>query len=123
MGQLEMVYAENVKQGCVEVVYVNRVMSGFPADVVCFPVAEAGFYPTASHEHGESVGMVIASGIGLTAWAIFAKGGASKFSSPDYKSLVEEAPFLEVSDQGGYRLVTHSGVKFKFAVEVGVLVP
>ena len=71
-----------------EVVYVNRVTSRFPADVICFPVVEAGFYPATSHEHGESVGMVIASSIGLTAWAIFAEGGASKFSPPDDKSLV-----------------------------------
>tara|TARA_B100001109_G_C18592339_1_gene348457 strand:- start:189 stop:545 length:357 start_codon:yes stop_codon:yes gene_type:complete len=118
-----VVYTEEVEESRMEVVDVNRVTRRLPADIVCFTIVEAGLYPASGHEHGEGVRMVIASSIGLAPRAVLAKRSTAKFSSPDHKSLVKEAPFLEVGDQGGNRLVTHPGVKFEFVVEVRVLIP
>src|SRR6185436_16158243 len=41
----------------------------------------------------------------LGAIAFFVHGSATEFAAPDYESVVEHAPLLEISDERGGRLI------------------
>src|SRR5690606_27714301 len=77
----------------------------------------------ASHPQGEGAWVMVATRHGFEAGAVFAEGGAAKFTAPDDEGGVEQAALLEILEQGGDRLVDHAAVVGELGVEVAVVIP
>ena len=123
IGQFQMIESEEVEQGSLKIVDVDGIPGGLPSDFVGFTVIETGLNPSASHEHGEGIGVVVPSGVGFSSWSVFPEGGTSELSAPDYQCLIEETPLLEIGNKSSDWLVAHACIEFKFLVQVGMLVP
>lgn len=91
VGEAAVVEAEEVEESGLEVVDVDRVGGGCPADLVGFAVGGAGFAAAAGEEGGEGVGVVVAAGDVAAAGTVFAEGGAAELGEPGDEGLVEEA--------------------------------
>ena len=101
VGEPLVVEAEEVQDGGVQVVDVDAVFGGGDAVVVGGAVDEAALDAAAGEPGGEDLVMMFAAGVG----GLFVVGGAAEFGGPDDERFVEQAPLLQVRDQGGDRLV------------------
>ena len=79
-----------MKDGGLEVVDVDFVLGDVEAEVVGLAVG-AGFGAAASHESGEGLRVVVASGFSAEGRVGFDHGGAAEFAAPDDEGFVEEA--------------------------------
>ncbi len=84
-GAFEVVHAEQVKDGGVQVVDVALVFDGFVAPVVGCAVGGAGLDAAAGEPDGEAEGIVVAS------VAALGEGGAAKFAGPDDQRVIQQA--------------------------------
>ena len=106
-----------------EVVGMNRILGNLPTNFVGFAVGNSAFDAAAGHEHGEVVGVVIASGVRFAAVAVFAEGRAAELAAPDHEGFIEKAALFEIMNKRGDGLVGHPGVVIEFPIEVGMMVP
>src|SRR5262249_58512043 len=75
--QALVIDAEQVQDGGVKIVDIDRVLGGLPADVVGRSVSDAVFQPGACQPDAEGVGIVVAPRAGLVAGA-FGVGRAAE---------------------------------------------
>ncbi len=59
VGEAFVVDAEAMEDGCIQVVYVNRVLQDVVGEVVGLAIFEALLDASASHPHGECSAMVV----------------------------------------------------------------
>ncbi len=89
-GKFFVVDAEEVEDGCVEVVDVHGVLCGVESDFVGFAVGVAGLCSAADEDGGESVFVVVAAGaFGLGCSAVgdaLDHGGSAKLGGNDDES-------------------------------------
>ena len=101
VGQAHVVQAHEPQHGGVQVMGVVDVLSALDPQLVGFadhrPALDAG--SGQPHHHGVLV--VVAPGTGSEE-VHGVVGGPSEFASPDHQGLVEQAPLLEVLEQGGH---------------------
>ncbi len=113
-----MVEAEQVQDGCLQIVKVNAVLSGVVAVVVRATVGGARLDSRTGEEKGHRMRIVIASVTTL------ANRRAAKFCSPQDQRVLQQAARLHVGDQPGDRLVHLSSyvavIVFQSAVRVPV---
>ena len=113
-----MVEAEQVQDGCLQIVKVNAVLGGVVAVVVRTAVGDARFDSRSGEEKCHRVRIVIAS------VAPLANRRAAKFCSPQDQRVLQQAARLHVGDQPGDRFVHLTGyvavIVFQSAVRVPV---
>ena len=122
IGEVFVVEAEEVKDGGLEVVDVDLFVSNMEAEVIGGTVG-AGFGAAASHEGGEGLRVVVASGLAAKGGVGFDHGGASKFAAPDDEGFIEQAMTFQILDEGGGGLGGLFAVVDRIALDVGVGVP
>ena len=105
-----------------EVFDVVAVLDCGGAKFVGFTDAQAAFDTTASHPHGEAVGVMIAP----SAFGVFGSRLASEFAAPDDEGFIEETSVFEVLKEASDGFVGVASVVvvvfFKVAVGVPVVV-
>ncbi len=117
VGQLFVVDAHQVQDGGVEIVDVDFVFHGVPAEFVGRAVGHAAFDAAAGEPHGETEGMMFAA-IGA-----FGGGRAAEFAAPDDESIFEQAAGFQIFQQAGDGLVDGRAVVRQFFAEFAVLIP
>src|SRR5262249_12667424 len=80
--QALVIDAEQVQDGGVKIVNIDRILRGLPAYVVGRSVGDAVFQPSAGQPNAEGVGIVVAAGAGLVARA-FGVGRAAELGVED----------------------------------------
>src|SRR5690349_17255101 len=97
--QFRVLDAEQVQDGGVDVVHVDRLLDGLEAEVVGSAVDRAALDRAAGKPHGEPERIVVAAALhgGLSA-ADFAHRGASKLGAANYQRVLPEAARFEVLD-------------------------
>ena len=107
--ELGVVKAEQVENGGVQVVHMDRILLGFESKIIRGSVNGAGLYATARHPVREPVVVVIPS-IGVARIRSWGRqldcGRSPKLSTPDHQGLVQHSALLEVGQQGSNRLIT-----------------
>src|SRR5436190_6232664 len=98
--------------------HVDRVFTGADAVVVGGAVDDPSFDAATGEPGGEDLVMMLTAGVG----GLFVVGGAAELGGPDDERFVEEAPLLEVRDQGGDGLVDVFG-ESHVVLHVAVRVP
>ena len=99
-----VVDSKTLKNGGVEVVHVDGVFHDVVGEVVGFAVFETGLDPSACHPHGEAASVMIASVVVLGQFPLRING-ATEFASADHDGVLEQPALLEVTNEGGSRLV------------------
>ena len=116
-----VVEAEQVHDGGLQVVDVDRVFGDAEAEFVGAAELEAPFDAAAGKPHREGVGIVIASEDGALGGASFAEGSATEFAAPDNQRVVEQAALAQIVDQRGDRLVHRGAFVGESLAEAGAL--
>ena len=98
VGQFFVIQTEEVKEGGVEIVDVNRAVGNPVTQVIRAAMNMTGFDSTSCHPNREGF-LVMVTTVSLS------HGGTTKFSTPDNQCLVKQSSFLEVLDQGTDRLI------------------
>ena len=111
-----------MKDGSIQVPDVYRVLCYTPAVVIGFSVSDSSLDTPASHPDREGSSMVISSRSRAVQLALLIDR-ASKFSTPDDKGFVEQAPLFEVEDKGGRGLVSVLALTGQLGLKRNVLVP
>ena len=96
VGELCVVYAEEVEDGGMEVVDVDFVFDGSVAIVVCVAVGDAAFDSASGHPHGETKRIVVAAPLIGFVSSFFEYTGAAEFSAPDDEGIFEHSVGVEV---------------------------
>ena len=124
-GEFEVIDAEQVEQGGVEIVDVDSTGHDAVAEVIGFAVGEAGFDSAAGHPGAEALGLVFASVLidGGFAAEVLAPGGASKLAAPEHERVFEQAACFEVFQEGSNGLIGLGAEFGKIATNVAVMVP
>ena len=99
IGESFVIDSHEVEECGMKIVNVHRIADGFETEGVRLSVSAPSFHAAPGKPHEKSVRIMISSR------AVFADGRSSKFSSPDNESVVKQATFLEVAEQGGDGLV------------------
>src|SRR5947209_10540134 len=97
-----MVQAEQLQDGCMQIVDVKRVLDCSETELVGAAQDLASFNAAASQPGGEPVRVVIAAGA-LVRIAAVGDGCTAKLASPDHQGLVEQAACFEVLEQSRNR--------------------
>ncbi len=118
VGEAGVIEAEEVEEGGVEVVDVDGVAGGVEAEVVGFAMGMARLHAAAGEEHGEAVGMMVA-----TIVSTLDHGRPTELTAPDDEGVVEESPLAEIADEGGGGAIGVGAVALEVADEVAVLIP
>ncbi len=105
-----MVEAEQVQNGGVQVVDVDRVFDRRPTDVVGAADHLPTFDAAAGHPKAEGVRVMVAAGVVLLRVAILTQGRAAEFAGADDKRFVEQTALLQILNQRGNWLVEHARV-------------
>ncbi len=112
-----VVKAEEVENGGVEIVDVDRVFDGAHAHFIRGAIGDSAANTAAGEEDGVAADMMVAAvGAGRV-------GSAAHFAGPEDEGFVEEAAGFQVGDEGGDGLVGDAGVFLVAFAEFAVLVP
>src|SRR5438045_4025488 len=100
VSELLVVHAEEVQDGCVEIVHVGRVLHDVVTEVIGGTEDQPRFDAAARHPKGETARMMIASEVILADLAL-GIGGPAEFTAPDDERVVEQAAGFEILHQSG----------------------
>ena len=117
VGQAFVIQAQQVQDRGVQVVDVDWVFNGVPAEFVGGAVSHASSDAAASQPHRESERMMIATVLSL------GSGRATEFTTPDHQRLVEQAARFQILKQTGDRLIGGEGIVLVSGFKTAVLVP
>jgi hypothetical protein len=78
-----VIESQEMQNGGVQIVNVNAILHGIPAELIRFAVRHSASHTTSSAPHGETVRVVV-SAIGS-----LGRGRAAKLTSPDNQSIFE----------------------------------
>ena len=108
--KLQVIEAELMQNGCVQVVDVDRIFNRCPANLVGLSVNLAAANAATRHPQAECIGMVVSPGVLFVAAPVFGQGGPAEFAGADHQGLVQHPALFEVVDQSRDRLVEHAGI-------------
>src|SRR5262245_19230720 len=102
-----MVNAQQVQNGRMQVVNVDRFVDHLESEIVGSAVDHPSFDASAGHPHCECERVVIAAVLksGSTVTSRFDHGRAAEFGTADHERIVKQAARFEVLDHGGEGLV------------------
>ena len=103
MCQSRVVHSHQMQQCGVEIMDVHFVFDSVIAVFVGGSVLESAFNSSSRHPHRKAARVVIATIIVFRQLPL-GETGPAKFAAPNHKGILEQAPLLEILDQGGYRL-------------------
>lgn len=102
VGEFFVVEAEEVEDGCLEVVYVYAVFDGLESEFVGAAVDGSAF-DAAACEYGGEAPVVVVAAVDFTSVCAglrhFDDGCSAEFTGEDDECLIEEATFFEVGDE------------------------
>src|SRR5687767_15284967 len=98
--------------------HVDRVRGDVEAELVSLAVAVPGLDAAAGQPEAEAAVVMVAAVI-----AALDHRRAAEFASPDDDGVLQEAPLLEIHNEGGAGLVGVEGVLLHAGRQVAVLVP
>ena len=119
IGQLRMVYSEQMKNCCIEIMNVHGSGSPFilirldhVAILVCqvvpilirLTISNPGLDSSSGHPSRKGSGVMIAAIIFLGKLALTISG-PTKLASPNDQSVLQHTPLLEILDEGGAPLI------------------
>src|SRR6266480_2667763 len=90
VGEFGVVNAQEVQNGCVQVVYMNRFVNDLEAEIIGGAVDESAFDAAAGHPHGEGERVVIPAVL-YPVSAHFDYRCAAEFGTADHQRVVEKA--------------------------------
>ena len=88
-GQAFVIEAEEVEDGGLKVVDVDRVFDRVHGEGIRCAVGQAGLDTAAGHPDGEGVGMVVASPTRTVAEVALDEGRAAEFTTPDHQGVLQ----------------------------------
>src|SRR5437867_9893493 len=111
-----------MKDGSVQIVYMNRILGDIIAIVIGLAERDSGLDAAARQPDGKAAGMMIATVLvrGQLALTI---NRAPEFSAPDNQRVLQEAPLFQVLDERGARLVGIAALACDLFGQLVVLVP
>ena len=124
-GEFEVIDAELVQDGRVEVVDMDFAGDCAVAHVVGLAIGEAAFDSAAGHPGAEAFGLVFASVLldRRGAAEILAPWGAAKFTAPHDERVFEQAARFQILEQGGDRLIGLRTQLGQVAADIAVVIP
>ena len=122
-GQLGVLDPQQVQQGRVQIVDVNRVFDDVEAELVGRPESDPRLDPAARHPHRESLRVVVASEAASERGAGLDHGRPSEFATPDHKRVLEESALLQIHHQGGGGLVDLESLGLDAVLNLRVVIP
>src|SRR5205807_3120847 len=122
VGQAEVINAEAMQDGGLQVVDMHWIFEDVVGIVVRLADAQAALDAAAGHPNGETAGMMVAAIVrgGELALAIH---GAAKFAGPHDESVVQHASLLEIEHQSGGRLIDAPALQSDVSRQVVMLIP
>jgi hypothetical protein len=108
VGEAGVIEAEQVQEGGMEVVDVDRFFDGAVAELIGGAISHAAFDSAAGEPDGKAPVIVISTAAGFAVDHLNA-GGATKFTTAQHDRFVEKSALFEISEQGRDRLVALRG--------------
>ena len=99
VGQLFMIEAEQVHDGCLQVVDMNPVFDNTETEFVGLAVIEAGFGTTTSEPHRVAIGVMVTSEDFAFRSPSFPKWSSSEFAAPDDQRIFKQAALLQIFNE------------------------
>src|SRR5262245_31686969 len=103
--QLQVIEAEQLQDGRVQVVDVDRLLDDVPANLVGLAQDGAALYSPTGHPDCEREGMMIAAGDLGIAGTVLSQRRAAELRQPQHQRRVKQPACLQILDQGGDWLV------------------
>ena len=103
--QALMIEAEQVQDRCLEIVYMNRVLSDSEAELITFAVGDAPLETAAGHEHRIAVRIVVPTEHLASGCAALPERSPSELTAENDQGRLKQAPALQVIQQRRDRLV------------------
>src|SRR5579875_673543 len=119
VGQAGMIDAQKVQDGGVQIGNANAIDRRLVADLIRFAVANAAFDAAAGQPGGETMGIVISSGL----FTRLGDGQATEFAAPNHQRFVQQAALRQIGQQSSHRLVGFRCELRMIALNVDVAVP
>ena len=107
VGQLLVIQAHEVEDGCMQVADVVSVDDGLVAKFVGLTVARSGVDAAAGNPIGEALGVVVAASV-----AALIDRLSPEFASPDDEGFLKQTALFEVGQQPGDGAVDLGAVNF-----------
>ena len=126
VGQLLVVDTQHMQAGGVKVMNVHRIFHDAETKFICGSILDAFLQSAPGHPDGKAFLVVVASGscLGARSGVVFLDhGGASEFSAPNDKGVLEESALLQVGDKAGAGLVHALGLSGEGGIDVLVVIP
>jgi hypothetical protein len=95
-GELIMIKAKAVKDRCLEIVHVNRVLDDIETELIGLAVLNARFDTATGHPHSEGLGMVITPLAATKGSTGFHHWGSPKFTTPYDQGVFEHTSLFQV---------------------------
>ena len=81
---------QQVQHGGVQIVHMHLVLCGIKTKVIGLTVTKSTFHTSTRHPVGECVWVMVTTVISLSCW------GASEFSPPHQKCLIQQATLFQI---------------------------
>src|SRR5579862_8336883 len=117
-----MVDAQLIKHRGVKIVHMDRVANNVVTKIVSLSVNYSGCNTTACHPDAEAAGMMITAIICFFQLTL-AVIGTTKFATPDYQSLIQQAALFQVCYQCRRCLVDVLCLAGHLFRQISVLIP
>src|SRR6056300_1044765 len=95
-GKELMLNPKQVEHGGVKVVHMYLILDGMVTQFIGFSISKPSPGSASCHPHRKPFNVVVPANFSLS----LVHGCASKFSPPDYESVIEHASLFEVLNQG-----------------------
>src|SRR5438128_2681602 len=118
-----MIEAQQVENGCLQIVYVNEVFHDVETQFVRDAIRQAALDAAAGQPDCVSLGMMIAAEAAAQSRIRLDHRRAAKLAAPDHKRLIEQATLLQVLYQRGGPAVGVRAILAMVAYQVGMGVP
>ncbi len=100
-----MIETKQVQDRRMQIVHAGRILDGLESEIVGRAVNRAATNPTAGEPDAEPVMVVVSSKLTLAVPAQLDGGSSTELAPPNNKRVIQHASLLEVSQQGGDRLI------------------
>ena len=99
-----VVDTEEVQDGCIEVMDMDRFFDDVVTEVVGLPINHPPAHASSGHPSGKAARVMIAAVV-FGRQRTLAVRGASEFATPSNERSIEQASLFEIGHQGGASLV------------------
>ena len=120
VGELGVPDSQQMQDGRLEVVGVDRITHHVVAKVVRRSQGNARTNPRASHPQGKRLHVVVPAIVAIARISLI-HGRSAKLATPNDQRILQQSPLLEVPDQGRRRLIHGFGGKPEVVCAIGML--